>query len=236
VRRSSRAARFENREAAGRALAANLASYAHRNDVLVLGLPRGGVPVAAQVAAALDAPLDIWLVRKLGVPGHEEFAMGAIATGGIVVLDEGVVGRVGLYDTEVQDVIRRETRELERRERAYRRDRSAPVVRGKTVIVVDDGLATGATMRAVVDSLRTLAPARIVVAVPVASGEACTALARHVDECVCLLRPEAFHAVGLWYDDFTPTTDEEVIACLERFGDGGRQKPAQPDPKGVRRP
>ncbi len=212
---------FEDRRAAGKALAAKLAGYAGRSDVLVLGLPRGGVPVAAQVAAALDAPLDVLLVRKLGVPGHEEFAMGAIASGGIVDLDEDVVHQLGLTGAQIQGVLRRESLELERRERAYRRDRAPPAIHGKTVIVVDDGLATGSTMRAAVSALRKQQPARIVVAVPVASPEACVELARQADECVCVLRPEPFHAVGLWYHDFTATTDEEVVDWLERCGDGG---------------
>ncbi len=211
---------FSDRIDAGRALARQLLPYAGRSDVIVLGLPRGGVPVAAQVAALLRAPLDVWLVRKLGVPGHEEYAMGAVASGGIVEIDDATVREAGLAESDVQRVLRRETRELERRERAFRRGRPPPAIRGKTVILVDDGLATGWTMRAAVSSLRTLAPAAIVSAVPIASSEACAEIARHVDACVCVATPEPFRAVGVWYEDFTATTDEEVVAYLERFGDG----------------
>lgn len=211
---------FENRHSAGQALAERLTRYARRPDVLVFGLPRGGVPVAAQVAAFLQAPLDVWIVRKLGVPGHEELAMGAISTGGVIDLDEDRIHELGVRATQVEDVIRRENAELERRDRAYRRGRPPPQVRGKTVILVDDGLATGSTMRAAVSALRALAPARIVVAVPVASKEACADLGAHADECVCVSSPEPFHAVGAWYRDFTPTTDEEVSMWLRRFGDG----------------
>ncbi len=210
--------RFADREDAGRALAVRLVEYADRDDVLVFGLPRGGVPVAAQVAAALHAPLDVLLVRKLGVPGHEEFAMGAIASGGIVDIDENIVRSLGVTRTQVGHVLERETAELDRRERVYRRGREMPPVRGKTVIVVDDGLATGATMRAAVSALRKLDPARIVAATPVASNEACDELRRHADECVCVSTPEPFYAVGVWYRDFTPTTDEEVTTWLNRFG------------------
>jgi predicted phosphoribosyltransferase len=213
---------FENRHAAGRELATRLIGYAKRPDVLVLGLPRGGVPVAAQVAAFLRAPLDVWLVRKLGVPGHEELAMGAIASGGVVDLDERLIRDLGVSRAAVADVIRRETVELDRRDRAYRSGRPPPQVRGRTVILVDDGLATGSTMRAAVSSLRALDPARVVVAVPVAAREACADLRSHVDECVCASTPEPFRAVGAWYDDFAPTTDEEVSSLLRRFGDGGR--------------
>jgi putative phosphoribosyl transferase len=212
---------FKDRDDAGRALAARLAEHAGRSDVLVLGLPRGGVPVAAQVAALLHAPLDVWLVRKLGVPGHEEYAMGAIASGGIVDLDEDVVRQLGLSTADVQRVLVRESAELERRERLYRHGRALPKIRGKLVIVVDDGLATGSTMRAAVSALRKLEPARIIAAAPVASSQACAELARHADECVCVSTPEPFHAVGAWYHDFRPTSDEEVAAYLERFGDGG---------------
>ena len=216
--------RFADREDAGRALAERLAHHAGRDDVVVLGLPRGGVPVAAQVAAGLHAPLDVLLVRKLGVPGREELAMGAIASGGIVELDEDTVKQWGITRTQVKHVLERETAELERRASAYRHGREMPSVRGRTVIVVDDGLATGATMRAAVSALRKLGPASIVVAVPVGSNEACDEMRRHADECVCVRTPHPFFAVGAWYHDFTPTTDEEVTMWLERFravGDGG---------------
>lgn len=220
MRTNPEARTFHDRIEAGTALAARLEAYRHRPDVLVLGLPRGGVPVAARVAAALGAPLDVWLVRKLGVPGHEEYAMGAIASGGVMDLDEDLVQRLGISEEQVNSVVRRETRELARREREYRRDRPSPRIRGRTVILVDDGLATGSTMRAAVHALRKQLPGFVVAAVPVASNEACLDLARVADECVCLRRPEPFRAVGEWYRDFRPTTDAEVVACLERFGEG----------------
>jgi predicted phosphoribosyltransferase len=197
--------RFADRDDAGRALAKRLGRYADRDDVVIFGLPRGGVPVAAQVATALHAPLDVLSGRKLGAPGHEEFAMGAIASGGIVGLDENIVKHLGVTRTQVEHVLRRETAELERRGRAYRQGRAMPSVRGMTVIVVDDGLATGATMRAAVMALRKHDPARIVAATPVASNEACDQLQRLADECVCVSTPEPFYAVGAWYRDFTPT-------------------------------
>jgi predicted phosphoribosyltransferase len=212
--------RFADREDAGRALAEQLAEYDARGDVLVRRLPRGGVPVAAQVASALHTPLDVLLVRKLGAPGHEELAMGAIASGGIVDLDENIVKHLGVTPAQVELVLRREAAELERRERVYRNGRAMPSVRGKTVIVVDDGLATGATMRAAVSALRQLDPARIVAATPVASNEACDDLRRLADECVCVSTPDPFYAVGAWYRDFTPPTDEEVTAQLDRSGEG----------------
>lgn len=216
--------RFADRRAAGRALATQLDEYARRDDVLVLGLPRGGVPVAAEVAAALQAPLDVWIVRKLGIPGHEECAMGALASDGIVDLDRGLVARLGIDDADVQAVIRRERAELERRTRAYRHGRPALRLDGRRVIVVDDGLATGSTMRAAVRSLRCRLPASIIVAVPVASRDACAEFARRADRCVCVLSPEPFGAVGAWYEDFAPTSDEEVLACLR----GKPQRPATP--------
>jgi predicted phosphoribosyltransferase len=190
----------------------------------VLGLPRGGVPVAAEVASALHAPLDVWIVRKLGVPGHEEYAMGAIASGGVIDLDRERIAELRIRMADVEDVVRKEASELGRRERAYRRGRSPPDVRGKTIILVDDGLATGSTMRAAVSALRQLAPARIVVGVPVAAEEACADLGDRADACVCVSRPDPFYAVGAWYEDFRPTTDDEVIACLERFGDGRAER------------
>ena len=207
---------FEDRIDAGGVLAERLWEYAGRHDVLVLGLPRGGVPVAAEVAGRLSAPLDICLVRKLGVPGHEEFAMGAIASGGVVEVDEALVRELHIPLPAVLNVVRSERAELERREFVYRGERAPASVAGKTVIVVDDGMATGATMRAVVSSLRSHSPARIVVAVPVASRQACQDLQRHADVCICVACPEPFRAVGLFYADFAPTSDAEVIACLER--------------------
>jgi predicted phosphoribosyltransferase len=207
---------FRDRTEAGRVLAAELSAYADRPDVIVLALPRGGVPVAFEVARALHAPLDVFLVRKLGVPGHEELAMGAIATGGVRVLNEDVVRALNIPDEVIDLVAAEEQQELERRERAYRDDRPLPEVRGRTVILVDDGLATGSSMRAAVAALRHLGPARIVVAVPVAAADTCTEFQHEVDDVVCARTPEPFYGVGLWYDDFSQTTDEEVHALLER--------------------
>ena len=207
-------ARFRDRREAGRFLARELAAYANRPDVIVLALPRGGVPVGDEIAQALHAPLDVFLVRKLGVPGHEEYAMGAIASGGVSVLNEEVVQRLGISPYQIETVAAREQRELERRERAYRGERPPPEVSGRTVILVDDGLATGASMQAAVLALRRLQPARIVVAVPVAAPETCEQLREIADEVVCATTPEPFYAVGLWYEDFSQTSDEEVRALL----------------------
>lgn len=208
--------RYQDRADAGRQLAEKLTAYAREPNVLVLGLPRGGVPVAFEVAKALRAPLDIFLVRKLGVPGHEELAMGAIASGGIRVLNTVVVDQLGLSEETIDAVAADELRELERRERTYRGGRSAPEVGGRTVILVDDGLATGSTMRAAVAALRRQKPARVVVAVPVGSQEACDDLQSEADETICAHAPRPFRAVGLWYDDFSQTTDEEVTQLLEQ--------------------
>jgi predicted phosphoribosyltransferase len=207
---------FRDRRNAGRHLAAALSAYANRPDVIVLALPRGGVPVAYEVARALNAPLDVFLVRKLGVPGHEELAMGAIATGGVRVLNERLIREAGIPASVVEAVAAAEARELARREREYRGDRPPPDVRGKTAILVDDGLATGASMHAAVQALRLLEPRRIVVAVPIAAPETCEALRAEVDEVVCAVTPEPFYAVGLWYQDFSQTSDEEVRELLAR--------------------
>jgi putative phosphoribosyl transferase len=207
---------FRDRTEAGRALAAKLMEYADRPDVLVLGLPRGGVPVAFEVARALHAPLDVFLVRKLGLPGHPELAMGAIATGGVRVINEEVVRGLAILNDVIDAVAAEEREELERRERAYRGDRPAPRVPGKTVILIDDGLATGSTMRAAVAALRRQEPARIVVAVPVGAPQTCAELQGEADETVCTWTPEPFYAVGRWYDDFSPTSDQEVHDLLER--------------------
>ena len=197
-----------------------MTEYAGRSDVLVLALPRGGVPVAFEVARALRAPLDIFLVRKLGVPGQEELAMGAIASGGVRVVNEDVVRHLGIPPEVIDAVAAREQGELERRERAYRDERPAPDVRGRTVMLVDDGLATGSTMRAAALALRQKGPARVVVAVPVASREACAEFRGEVDDVVCAATPEPFMGVGRWYEDFSQTTDEEVRELLARPRNG----------------
>ena len=206
--------RFHDRREAGRLLAQELQAYAGRPDVVVLALPRGGVPVAAEVAQALGAPLDVFLVRKLGVPGHEELAMGAVASGGLGVLNAEVVSGLHIPESVIRTVAAREQQELVRREELYRGNRPPRDVRGRTVILVDDGLATGATMLAAIRALRQQQPARIVVAVPTASSETCEALKREADEVVCSITPEPFVAVGQWYDDFSQTTDAEVRDLL----------------------
>jgi len=205
---------FRDRTDAGRQLLPRLAAYRGRPDVLVLGLPRGGIPVAYEVAHGLGAPLDVFLVRKLGVPGQEELAMGAISTGGVRVLNRDVVDALRISPDVIDRVAAEEARELERRERSYRGDRAEPEVAGKNVILVDDGLATGSSMRAAVAALRQQRPARIVVAVPVAASSTCEELRREVDELVCGATPEPFMAVGRFYDDFSQTTDDEVRELL----------------------
>ncbi|MDQ0591611.1 phosphoribosyltransferase [Variovorax paradoxus] len=206
---------FRNRQQAGRALARRLASYAKRPDVIVLALPRGGTPVAYEVAKALHAPLDVLVVRKLGVPGHEEFAMGAIAGGGERVLDNDLVRELGIGAKEVDEVVRNEQYELERREHTYRGNRPAPDLHGRIAILVDDGLATGSTMRVAVRAVRRQSPARVVVATPVASTEACALLREEADDVVCAETPEPFLGVGRWYLDFSQTSDEEVCSLIE---------------------
>lgn len=207
---------FADRRDAGRALAVKLLPLAERDDVVVLGLPRGGVPVAAEVAIALGAPLDVCVVRKLGLPGHEEFALGAIASGGVAELDARLIRHLGVSEAALSTVMQRERAELDRRELAYRRGRPPLSLAGRTVVVVDDGLATGSTMRAAVRAVRAQQPDRIFVAVPVAAHQACAGLADVADVCVCVAQPEPFESVGRWYADFQPTSDEEVLACLER--------------------
>lgn len=205
---------FRDRAAGGRALADRLQAYASRGDVIVLALPRGGVPVGFAVAQALGVPLDVFVVRKLGVPGQEELAMGAIASGGVRVLNQEVIRGLGISAATIDAVAEREARELERRARAYRDDRPAAEVAGRTVILVDDGLATGSTMRAAAAALRQRKPARIVIAVPAAAPETCAELRSEADEVVCAITPEPFHAVGLWYESFGQTSDDEVRALL----------------------
>jgi predicted phosphoribosyltransferase len=207
--------RFQDRREAGRALGRALSDHAHDPGLIVLALPRGGVPVGYEVARALEAPFDVLLVRKLGVPGHEELAMGALASGGVRFMNDDVVAALQLPEQEIERVARREQEELERRERLYRDDRPAPDVRGRTVILVDDGLATGASMQAAARAMYALGARRVIVAVPVAAAATCRQLERAVDEVVCLVTPEPFYAVGLWYDHFEQTTDEEVRALLE---------------------
>jgi predicted phosphoribosyltransferase len=206
--------RFRDRTDAGRQLAERLAAYVNRPDVLVLALPRGGVPVAFEVARSLGTPLDVFLVRKLGLPRHEELAMGAVATGGVRVLNDEIVRGLGIQEGEIEAVVAREQQELARRERLYRDRRPAPEVEDKTVILVDDGLATGATMRAALRALKQQHPARIIVAVPTASPDTSEALKAEADEVVCVITPEPFLAVGYWYDDFAQTTDAEVRELL----------------------
>ena len=207
---------YRDRSEAGKQLAARLAKYADRDDVLVLALPRGGVPVGFEVAKQLHVSLDIFLVRKLGLPGHEELAMGAISTGGVRVLNEDVVDYLQIPEGVIDAIAAIELRELERREGAYRGDRPEPDVRGKTIILVDDGLATGSTMRAAAVALRQQNPARIVIAVPVSAPQTCDEYRMGVDEIVCASTPEPFRGVGQWYRDFSQTTDDEVRELLEK--------------------
>ena len=206
---------IENRAAAGRSLAEALHAYRDRDDVIVLALPRGGVPVALEIATALGAPLDLMLVRKLGTPGQEELAMGAIASGGGRVINESVVQALGISQLAIERVAEQESRELLRREQAYRGDRAWPKLGDRCVILVDDGLATGATMRAAVEAVRAQRPARIVVAVPVAPADTIALLRRQADEVICLAEPEPFRAIGLWYMDFSQVSDEEVREMLD---------------------
>jgi putative phosphoribosyl transferase len=204
------ARRFQNRTDAGRLLAKKLSQYGDRKDVVIMGMPRGGVPVAFEVAKSLRIPLDVFIVRKLGVPGHEELAMGAIASGGIRVLNDAVIRSTHISEAIIDAVTERERIELERRELAYRGHRSVPIVREKTVILVDDGIATGSTMLAAVAALKQQQPARIVVAVPAAPVESCDELQQAVDELVVISRPEPFYSVGQSYEIFDQTSDEEV--------------------------
>jgi predicted phosphoribosyltransferase len=207
---------FRDRVEAGELLAQHLSGYRDRDDVVVLGLPRGGVPIAYEIARALGVPFDVFVVRKLGVPGHEELAMGAIATGGVRLINDDVVIALGIPHSVIDTVAVRELIELDRREELYRGDRAPLSLTNKTVILVDDGLATGSTMRAAVKAAKRQKPARVVVAVPVGAKSTCSDLGREADAVVCARTPEPFVAVGLWYRDFTPTSDEEVRALLDR--------------------
>lgn len=211
--------RFQNRTEAGQALAALLTQYGDRDDVLVLGLPRGGVPVAFEIAAALHVPLDIFLVRKLGVPGHEELAMGAIASGDVRVLNQDVVEMQQISDASLEQVTQSEQQELQRREHLYRGDRPVLPIQNQTVILVDDGLATGATMRAAVMAVRQHEPKEIVVAVPVGARQAYEQISPQVDAILCAVMPERFNSVGAWYEEFPQTSDREVCELLQRAQD-----------------
>jgi putative phosphoribosyl transferase len=206
---------FRDRPQAGQLLSKKLAGYANREDVIVLALPRGGVPVAREIARSLRTPLDVFLVRKLGVPGQEELAMGAIASGGVRILNQDIVQTMGIPAHVIDSVTATEVQELARRERLYRGDRPAPDVMSRTVILVDDGLATGATMRAAVAALRRMKPRRIVIAVPIAAVPTRQEFAREVNDIVCLHTPDPFFSVGFWYDDFSQTTDEDIREMLE---------------------
>ncbi|ALB42031.1 MULTISPECIES: phosphoribosyltransferase [unclassified Anabaena] len=208
--------RFRNRTQAGKLLAAQLTEYANRADVLVLGLPRGGVPVAYEVAKELDAPLDVCLVRKLGVPGHKELAMGAIATGGVRVINENVVDWLRISPETINQVAAIEMRELDRRSHTYRGNRPLLKVKNHTIILVDDGIATGATIRAAIATLKKQQPGKLVVAVPVAAASTCEELQAEVDQVVCVMMPEDLCAIGIWYEDFQQTTDTEVCELLTR--------------------
>lgn len=210
---------FQDRADAGRQLAEKLTDYQGRRDVVVLGLPRGGIPVAYEVAKLLNASLDIFLVRKLGLPGHEELAMGAIASGGVRVLNKEVIDGLRIPDNVIDAVAEREQQELERRERAYRNERLALPLHDQVTILVDDGLATGASMAAAVTALRVQSPAQIIVAVPVAAAEACEVFQNKVDHTLCLEQPQPFFSVGLWYSDFAQVRDDEVHDLLAQAAD-----------------
>ena len=207
---------FKNRTEAGQLLAGSLLEYAHRDDVIVLGLPRGGVPVAYEVAQQLGVALDVLVVRKLGVPGWEEFAMGAIASGGVRVLNQETVRSCGITRQAIDEAVAAQTKELRRRELAYRGHPGVPEIKGKIVILVDDGIATGSTIRAAVEALRQQHPKRIIIAVPTASTDSCAMLKPMVDKLITLMMPPDFCAVGQWYEDFSQTTDAEVTQLLER--------------------
>ena len=207
---------FRDRVHAGQLLAGQLMQYADREDVIVLGLPRGGVPVACEVAEKLHAPVDVLVVRKLGLPGWEELAMGALASGGVRVINQEVVRSAGISHAAIETAVARESRELQRRELAYRGHTGVPEIEDKTVILIDDGIATGSTVKAAVLALQQQEPARIIIAVPTAAPDACAMLEPMVDELIALLQPDEFRAVGQWYEDFSQTTDAEVTECLAK--------------------
>lgn len=206
--------RFANRTEAGKRLADALSGYTGRSDILILALPRGGVPVAYEVAKALSATMDLWLVRKLGVPGHEELALGALAGKNIRIFNQDIIDLLNIDETVIDGIVAREQAELERRNTLYRQGKSPPGIEGKTIIIIDDGLATGATMRVAIASLRQAGAARIIVAVPVGAASTCGKIGKEADEFICLHAPEPFYGVGQWYSDFSQTSDEDVLALL----------------------
>ncbi|MCW8445634.1 phosphoribosyltransferase [Fluoribacter gormanii] len=208
---------YDDRYQAGRVLTDLLKDYEKRTDVIVLALPRGGVPVAYEIASKLSLPLDIFIVRKLGVPGHEELAMGAIASGGITVFNEEIVNSLHISKEAINKIQKSEQEELSRRELVYRGKKPFPMLPGKTVILVDDGIATGYTMRAAIAALKQQNPAKIIVTVPVAARSTCDEIAPLVDEIICPMRPVNFYAVGMWYNDFSQTTDDEVMQLLKKI-------------------
>lgn len=208
--------RYLNRYAAGKLLASLLKNYEKRDNVIVLALPRGGVPVAYEIAKALSIPLDVFIVRKLGVPGHEELAMGALAMGGATIFNTEILHSLGISKEDVEKVIESEKKELQRRETAYRGNKPYPIIKDKTIILVDDGIATGASIKVAIKALRQLNPANIVLAIPVAEATTCKKLATLVETIVCPLQPTNFYAVGQWYEDFNQTSDEEVFALLKK--------------------
>lgn len=214
--------KYRDRQEAGQVLASELKEYANRSDVIVLALPRGGVPVAYEIAQELNLPLDVFIVRKLGVPGHEELAMGAIASGGTTVFNDDVVRSLSISKKMIDSVIQKENEELSRRELTYRGKRPFSNIKNKTVILVDDGIATGATMRAAIKALRLLKPASIIIAVPVAEANTCQSIAKIADKMLCPLQPTLFYAVGAWYDYFDQTSDEEVHRLLGMAKAGGQ--------------
>ena len=223
---------FDDRVDAGRKLAEKLRAYANRDDVIVLGIPRGGVPVAFVVAESLNAPLDVFLSRKLGVPGQEELAFGAVATGGVRVLDQELIEAVGVSKAEIEEITRKVRAELERRERIFRGDRPPLDVKGKVAILIDDGIATGSSMRAAINALRQHNPARIVVAIPVAPLSTCRRLRSEVDEVVCVDTPESFYAIGQFYADFSQVADDEVTSLIHRAAEHAAHKAAKTEAAG----